>query len=220
MADPLRKDFRDIDTRTSPSVGTGLEENGNANLALEKPLEISIIREELNPERELPEAGSRLNRTAEQVGRTLGKMVSQARRAPESARRRLHLVRDRAQAAGMKASNSASSLTDTAQQRVRAIAEEGQRRGAQLLDAAEARGRVLLDKADALAARANQVKQQVEDRSREFRQAARLRAQQARIKAQRVVSERPLHVLGGVAAAAFITGISLRIVRSRNASRH
>lgn len=225
MADPLRKDFRDLDTRTSKPVGTGLEGNGNTSLAPERPTEIAIIPEGINPERQLPEAGSRrLNRTAEQIGGTLGKVVSQVQRAPESARRRLHLVRDRAQEAGTNASSSASTLADTAQQRVRAVTEKAQQRGAELLDAAEVRGRVLLDKANAVgrdvAARAKQVKQQVEDHSREFHQAARLRVQEARIKAQRVVSERPLHVLGGIAAAAFITGVSLRIVRSRNASRH
>lgn len=225
MADPLRNDLRDMGPRTSAPVGTGLEEKGNINLASARPLEVTVMREGIDPERELPEPGNhRLNRTAKQIGGTLGKVVSQAQRAPGSARRRLHLVRDRAQEAGANASSSASSLADTAQQRARAVTEGAQQRGAELLDAAEARGRVLLDKADTLgrdvAERAKHVKHQVADRSREFQQAARLRAQEARIKARHVVSERPLHVLGGIAAAAFITGVSLRIVRSQNASRH
>ena len=188
-----------------------------------------IATGEMNPERQLPEGGNhRLNRAAEQIGGTLGKVVSQARRAPESARRGLHVVRDRAQDVGTTAANqvssSASVLADNAQQRARAIREEAQRRGAELLDAAEVRGRRLLEKADDIAQnvaqRASELKQLIDERSRELQQAARLRAQQARLRAERLIQERPLHVLGGIAAAAFIAGVSLRIVRSRNASRY
>lgn len=218
MADPLHSnDFRDV----------GLEENRRSQVTYQAPLEDSI--KIMNPERQLPKGGNhRLNRTAEQIGGTLGKVVSQARRAPESARRGLHVVRDRAQEVSTSTANqvssSAASLADNAQQRARAIAEEAQRRGAELLDAAEARGRVLLDKADDvtrnIVERASDLKQQVDERTRELRQAARLRANEARQTAQRLIRERPLHLLGTVAAAAFIAGVSLRIVRSRNASRH
>jgi ElaB/YqjD/DUF883 family membrane-anchored ribosome-binding protein len=199
MADPLHKEFQDI--------ATG----------------------EMNPERQLPEGGNhRLNRTAEQIGGTLGKVVSQARRAPESARRGLHVVRDRAQDVRINAANqfssSASVLAYTAQQRARAIAEETQRRVGELLDVAEERGRMLLDKADDITQnvvqRASELKQQIDERSRELQQAARFRAYQARLRAERLIQERPLHLLGAVAAAAFIVGVSLRIVRSRNASRY
>jgi len=212
MATLRSGDFRDVGTGTSPAVGAGLEQD--SNLAYQARIEDPIRKGNINPERQLPEAGNhRLNRTAVQIGGALGKVVSQARRAPKSARRGLHVVRDRAQEAGASAATSASSLAESAQQR-----------GALLLDAAEARGRILLDKAEALtrnvAERASQVKQQLGDRSRELQQAARLRTQQAKIKAGHLINERPLQVLGGIAAAAFITGVSLRIVRSRNASRY
>jgi hypothetical protein len=40
------------------------------------------------------------------------------------------------------------------------------------------------------------------------------------LRSERLIEEKPLHVLGGIAIAAFILGVSLRIVRSRNASRY
>jgi ElaB/YqjD/DUF883 family membrane-anchored ribosome-binding protein len=172
----------------------------------------------MRPERELPEAGNpRLNRTAEQIGSALGKAVTQARRVPDTARRGLHVVRDRAQEAGDGAaaqiSNSASSLAESAQRRAREFA-----------DVAEERGRVLLDKADDLtqnvAQRANEIKQQLDEHTRELRAKAKLNVQQAQWRGQRLIQERPIHVLAGIAGAAFLLGVSLRIVRSRNASRY
>jgi ElaB/YqjD/DUF883 family membrane-anchored ribosome-binding protein len=230
MADPLHNtDFPEPDTRTSAPIGTGLEADAGNTMAYQPPLEDPIRKGDLDPHRELPSAGNpRLNRTAEQIGGTIGKVVSQAKRAPDTARRGLHLVRGHAQDVRAKATNqiatTASSLTDNAQQRAREIADKAQQRGRELLDAAEERGRVLLDKADDLtqnvAQRTGEIRQQLEQRTRELQQAARVRTQQARITAERLVRERPLHVLGGIAAASFILGVSLRIVRSRNASRY
>jgi hypothetical protein len=44
--------------------------------------------------------------------------------------------------------------------------------------------------------------------------------QQARWRGERLIHERPIHVLAGIAGAAFAVGVSLRIMRSRNASRY
>jgi len=191
---------------------------------------------EMNPDRQLPEGGSPwLNHTAQQVGGTLGRVVSQARRVPDSARHGLHLVRNRAQEVSEQAagqiSSSASSLAGNAQQRIREIegvareaTERAQQRAAEWIDFAEERGRVLLDKADELAAYVSQrsavLKQELDQRTRELRENAHLRALELRDRSERMVRERPLETLGCLAAAAFVLGVSLRIVRSRNASRY
>jgi ElaB/YqjD/DUF883 family membrane-anchored ribosome-binding protein len=241
MADPLHnRDFPELGTRTTDPVGTGVEENRDDTVTYEAPLEDPIRKGEMYESSTLENAGNpRLNRTAEQIGTALGKTVSQVKRAPETARRGLHVVRNRAQEAQSNAtdqlSSSASSLADTAQQRAREFASTAQqrareladttkRRAGELADAAEERGRVLLDKADELsdrvAERGKELRDQLEARTREARAQARLKAQQARLQSERLIQEKPLHVLGGIAAAAFLLGVSLRIVRSRNASRY
>jgi ElaB/YqjD/DUF883 family membrane-anchored ribosome-binding protein len=238
MADPLHnQEFPEIGTRTTAPVGTGLEETRIDALAYEAPLEDPILKGEMNPDRQLPEgANQRLNRTAEQIGSALGKAVNQARRAPETARRGLHIVRERAQDASSNAadqlSTSTSSLAETAQQRARDFAgtaqqkardlsSTAQRRAKELVDVAEERGRVLLDRAEDLGQRVSQkgteLKQQLNETTREVRAQTRLRAKEARLRSERLIEEKPLHVLGGIAAAAFVLGVSLRIVRSRNA---
>src|SRR5437588_10608866 len=220
MADPLHsRDFREFefDTRTSEPVGTGLEQNRENTVAYQAPLEDPILKGTMRPERELPEAGNpRLNRTAEQIGSALGKAVTHARRVPDTARRGLHVVRDRAQEAGDGAaaqiSSSASSLAGSAQQRARDWADSAQQKARELVDVAEERGRVLLDKADDLgqnvAQRAGEIKQQLDERTRELRAKARLSVQQARWRGERLIQERPLQVLAGIAGAAFVVGVS------------
>ena len=235
MPDPLmNEDFSDVE---SPSA-SATEPVGSLGRmpAYQAPLEDPIRKGELDASRELPEAGnSRLNRTAEQVGGAIGTVVSQARRLPDSARRGLHVVRDRAQDlkghAADQVTSSASSLASTAQERVRDLSETARQAGERaqqrvselaggLMDMAEERGRVLLDKADELSSyvseRTEELKQQLDERTRELREKARLRAQEASLRARQVVRERPLECLGCVAGAAFLLGITLRIMRSRN----
>jgi ElaB/YqjD/DUF883 family membrane-anchored ribosome-binding protein len=241
MADPLHnREFPELGTRSDGPVGQAVEENRGEAVTYQAPLEDPIRKgEPYSSARFENTANPRLNRTAEQIGTALGKTVSQVKRAPETARRGLHVVRSRAQEAQSSAadqlSNSASSLADTAQQRAREFANSAQqkarelvdtadRRARELADAAEVRGRILLDKADELgdmvAERGKELREQVEARTREARAQARLKAQQARLQSERLIQEKPLHVLGGIAAAAFLLGVSLRIVRSRNASRY
>jgi len=241
MADPLHnRDFPELGTRTVEPMGTGLEEDRGDAVTYQAPLEDPIRKGEMyRPTMPENTGNPRLNRTAEQIGTALGKTVSQVKRAPETARRGLHVVRSRAQEAqsnaGDQLASSASSLADsaqqrarefanTAQQRARDLADTTKRRASELADAAEERGRVLLDKADELsdkvAERGKELRDQLEARTREARAQARLKAQQARLQSERLIQEKPLHVLGGIAAAAFLLGVSLRIVRSRNASRY
>ena len=224
MADPLQND----DFRYS-STEEELEESRGKVMAYQAPRQDPIRRRATiseidmgldiaSPDRQLPESGNpRLNRAAEQVGGAMGRVVSQARRVPASARQRLDVVRDRAQevtsSAADRISGSASSLATTAQDKAR-----------DLMDRVEERGRAALDEVDQLskraAARFDQLKEEVEGHSRELRMKARLRAEQMRLRGERIVQEHPLEVLGCIAGAAFLAGVSLRIVRAHNARRN
>ena len=79
------------------------------------------------------------------------------------------------------------------------------------------RGGILLDKVDeighGIADRAGQLKDQLDDRTRELRTSARL-------EGERILREYPLQTLACVAGAAFILGVSLRIVRANHAHRY
>lgn len=235
MADPLQRD----DFRCS-SVDEELEASRGKVMAYQAPRQDPIRRrgavsefdvdsELPSPDRQLSEGGNpRLNRAAAQAGGALGRVISQARRVPESARRRLHVVRDRAQEVGSSAadriSGAASSLAETAEQRARDLAATTQQKASDLVDRFEERGRVALDEVDQLskraAARVDQLKEEVEERSRELRMKARLRAEQMRMRGERMIHEHPLQILGCIAGAAFITGVSLRIVRAHHARRY
>ena len=238
MADPLHDDnSRDYNRRA--------ELNRGSQVAYE-PLEDSRRTNGLSADHELPDPKSeypdhqleegRLLRVAEQIGGAFGKTVSQARRMPGSARHGIHLVSDRAQEMASDAvgqiSSSASSLVDNAQQHAQILADRAQSRlreftataqqlAEDLMDLAEERGRLFLDKADELGQqvcdRTSELKQELDERTRELRVNARMRVEDVKFRGERVVRERPLHVLGGIAAAAFILGVSLQIVRSRNA---
>jgi len=235
MADPLQKD----DFRYS-SVDEELEESRGKVMAYQAPLQDPIRRRATisgidadmdiaSPERQLPEGGNpRLNRAAEQLGGAVGKVVSQARRAPDSARERLRLVRDRAQEVKSSAvdriSGPASSLAEAAEHRARNLATMAQDKAGDLMDRVEERGRAALDQVDQLtkkaAARVDHFKEEVEERSRELRMKARLRAEEVRMRGERLVQEHPLEILGCIAGAAFLAGLSLRILRAKNARRY
>ena len=238
MADPLHND----DGR---NYSRRAELNRGSRVAYE-PIEDPIQGAKVSTDHELPDPGSeypghqleeaRLLRVAQQIGGALGKTVSQARRMPGSARHGIHLVSDRAQEMASEAvgqiSSSASSLagnaqqraqilSDTAQLRLREFAEMAQQLAGEFMDVAEERGRLLLDKADEMGQqildRTSELKRELDERTRELRVNARMRVEDAKFRAERLARERPLHVLGAIAAAAFMLGISLRIVRSRNA---
>ena len=225
MPDPLMNDD-----------STAGEAGREPAMPYQPPLEDSIRKGEMNPDRQLPEGGSpRLNRTAQQVGGAIGRVVSQARKAPDSARQGLHLVRNRTQEmkeqAAEQLSSSAASLADNAQQRIREIGdaartvtERAQQRAGEWIDLAEERGRVLLDKADDLtqfvSARTSELKQRLDSRTRALRENARIRLYEARLRTRYTIREHPLETLGCIAGAALILGVSLRILRSRNASRY
>ena len=235
MADPLQKD----DFRFS-SIDEELDEKRGKVMAYHVPLQDPIRRRATvsrtnmgldlpRPDWQLPEGGNRhLNRAAEQVGGAIGRAVSQARRVPDSARERLQLVRDRAKQAkdtvADRISSSASSLADGAEQRALTLAATAQERARDWMDRAEERGRVALDEVDQLSRkateRATRLKEEIEERSREWRMKARLRAEQMRGQGERMIHQHPLEVLGCIAGVAFLAGVSLRIVRARNACRY
>jgi ElaB/YqjD/DUF883 family membrane-anchored ribosome-binding protein len=238
MADPLiNDDFADVESRSRSAAADSAQVGGSA---YQPPLEDPIRKGNISPERELPEAGSsQLNRTARQVGGAIGGVVSQARRLPDSARRGLHLVRDRAQELGEQTagqiSGSASSLAGNAQERIRGLqdtarqaGERAQQRAGELMDLAEERARVLLDKtrdktdelATYFAGCTEELKQEIDQRGRELSNNARVRVYEMRLRARHTVREYPLETLGCVAGAAFILGVALRITRSHNANRY
>src|ERR671937_1771922 len=120
MADPLHRDFSDVERRSTGPLGTEIEEQRGNTIAYQAPLEDPILKGRMNPKRQLSESGNhRLNRTAEQIGTALGKAVSQVRRAPENARRGLHLVRDRAHEAKTSPMDQLSSSAGVTPQRAR-----------------------------------------------------------------------------------------------------
>lgn len=223
------------DPLLNEDLGTVEDQNSSA-VAYQAPLEDPIRKGAMNLDRQLPEGGSpQLNRAARQVGGAIGGMVSQARRLPNTARRGLHLVRNRAQDVGAQSaerlSGSASSLADAAQVRIRGwedaargARERAQQRAGEWMDLAEERGRALIDKADELtrfvADRTAELKDRLDDRTRELRDEARVRVEELRANAQTTIRRYPLQTLGCIAGAAFLLGVSLRIVRSRNASRY
>jgi ElaB/YqjD/DUF883 family membrane-anchored ribosome-binding protein len=227
MADPLQRDevreFEVTDTATPVSP----DERSGANRV---PLHDPTMAGTMNPDRQLDtdfRANQRLNRTAESIGGALGRAVSQARRMPDSARRGLHVVRDRASAAGGDAADSlsasASSLADSARQKAGELRVTAEQRGRELRERAGELGETISSRAaelgDNVQRQAGELKRQVEARTRELRAEVRLKAQEARLRGKLLVRERPFHALGGIAAAGFATGVLLRIVRSRNA-RH
>ncbi|HEX6497197.1 MAG TPA: hypothetical protein VF018_17050 [Acidobacteriaceae bacterium] len=238
MADPLHRDevrdFEVSDVATPVSPG---ERSGGNRVPLHDPVLQGLnnpLSGTMNPERQLEadfHGNRRLNRTAESIGGGLGRAVSRARRMPESARRGLHVVRDRASAASGEAaeslSASASSLADSARHKAEELRVTAEQHGHELREKA----RELRNKAgelgesistraselgDNVQRQAGELKRQVEVRSRELRAQARLKTQEARLRGKLLVHERPLETLGGIAAGAFITGVVLRIVRSRN----
>jgi len=234
MADPLQKD----DFRYS-TVDEELEESRGKMMAYQAPREDPIRRRATfseidmgldiaSPDRQQPGRGNpRLNRAAEQVGGAMGRAVSQARSAQDSARQGLHVVRYRAQevasSAADRISGTASSLAEAAEQRARNLATIAQEKASDLMDRFEEQGRAALDEVDQLskkaAARVEQLKEEVGERSRELRMRARLRAEEMRMRGERMIQEHPLEVLGCIAGAALLIGVSLRIVRAHNA-RH
>jgi len=220
MADALQKDdFR------FPFVEDEPEESRGKVMANQAPREDPIRRRArvsrtdmgldlVSPDRQLSEWGNiRLNRAAERVGEAVGQVVFQARRVPDSARERLRLIRDRAQ-----------QLADAVVKRAQIMATTAQERADNLMDRVEESGRAALDEVDHLnrkgITRASQLKEQVTVRSREWKMKARVRAEQIRMRGGEMINGHPLKLLGCIAGAALITGISLRIVRARNARRY
>ena len=246
MAGPLRDEVRDFEVTDTATPVSAEERSGANRVPLHDPVVGAINAATLNsgtmsPERQLPSdfyPNRRLNRTAESIGGGLGRAVSRARQIPDSARRGLHVVRDRASAAGGDAaeslSASASSLADSArqksehlrvaaEQRARELRERAGELGESISSRASELGETISTRASQLGSdvqrQAGEIKRQIDDRSRELWATTRLKAQMTRLRGERVVREYPLEMLGGIAAGAFVVGVALRIVRSRNA-RH
>jgi hypothetical protein len=137
-----------------------------------------------------------LVRGAEQIGQKLGRAVVAVRQSSEEARTRLRLVKSELDERLQRTSRAASEAT-------RDLRADLRGRAAELADTAQRT--------------ASGWKEDAARQLCDLRDTAAARTAQMRFESRRIVSEYPLHVLAGVAAAAFLAGISIRIVRSRNA---
>ena len=159
----------------------------------------------LDPERELPPATTqtnpRLNEAAEAIGGALG-----------SATRQVQNVRDRftvIRGGGVQGGPSATEqIRQTAQEKMQTAQEkvaELRERAGTAVEQARIQATAKLEEARATASRM----------AREARGMATERARMVRQRAARLTEERPLAVLAGIAAAAFLLGIFLRVGRGK-----
>jgi ElaB/YqjD/DUF883 family membrane-anchored ribosome-binding protein len=220
MADTLRNNVYGMDTAlpvSSASLRTAADGVAADPLrAMTKDLQKENL---LDGPRELVD-GSALRDTAQQIGVALGSVVVRTQTLRDNARRQLHVVRERAQHAGEDAagqvSQRASSLAETAMARGEALCAAAEQRAAHLLE----RARELADDlGERAGARAGEWGREIDQRTLAMRQNARMRAMELRRRGEDLIEERPMEVLGGIAVAAFATGVALRVVRANHACR-
>lgn len=146
------------------------------------------------PERASPASNPALNGLGEAVGRRVGTAVAGVRRLPQQIdklRSKIHLV-DR-QSSTMK---TAAELRDAAGQRISEFTDQA--------------GQYTHEVADRANRRMDELKQRLQWRVDELRRSAR----RWMADAQHWETERPLQVIAGCAAAAFLLGVALRVRRS------
>ena len=153
-----------------------------------------------DPERLLPEHNrTALEERASQVGSVVGKVVVMLRRTqntlkdvpniPSNAANRINNLAD---AARMKAQDAANRISD-------------------LADAAKARTQEL---GEVAASRVDELRQAAVDKANELGSQVRTGYYRARLRANAVVRDYPLHVVLAVGAAGFLLGLGLRIWRA------
>ena len=155
----------------------------------------------LDPERELPPATTRtnpaLNEAAEAIGGALGGVTRQVQKA----RDRFQVIRGGGVQGGLSASEQ---LKHGAQEKMQAAQEkvgEIRKRAGTAVEQARIQAEIKLEEARAKASRM----------AREARERARVMRQ----RAAHLTAERPLAVLAGIGAAAFLLGIFLRAGRGK-----
>ena len=160
----------------------------------------------LDPTRELPEEASaselsngrnRVNPCLNDTAAAIGSAVGTAARTVSEVRDRFTVIRGNARAeASVKVDHlkqAASENLDEVARRVRTAVEETRERASNKLE--EARGRAI----NAL---------------QDLRQSAFKRLNEVRAKANSMREEKPIQMIGAVAATAFLLGISVRLWRS------
>jgi len=159
----------------------------------------------LDPNRELPEEASvsefhyerRVNPRLNDTAAAIGNAVGTAARTVGEMRERFTVIRGNARAETSarveEFKQSASQNLDEAARRVRAAVEETRERASNKLD--EARGRAI----NAL---------------QDLRKKAFSQLNQVRGKANNLREEKPIQMIGAVAASAFLLGVSVRLWRS------
>jgi ElaB/YqjD/DUF883 family membrane-anchored ribosome-binding protein len=146
----------------------------------------------LEPERELPAATTRTNPRLNDAAEAIGGALGSATRQVQNARHRFTVIRGGA---------TPEQLKQAAQEKVDEIRE----RASAVVKQARIQASAKLQEARITASR---MAQNAKDTAAE-------RARVVRLRAARLTDERPLAVLGGLGAAAFLLGIFLRAGRGK-----
>src|SRR2546423_7135749 len=153
-----------------------------------------------DPEYLLPQHNrTALEERASQVGSAVGKVVVMLRRTQDR-------LKDVANTGG-DAATRINDLADAA----RAKAQDAANRISDLADAAKARTQEL---GEAAASRVDEFRQAAADKASELGSQVRTGYYRARLRANAVVRDYPLHVVLAVGAAGFLLGVGLRIWRA------
>ena len=184
---------QDLDETHRPEFGTShplIPDNGEALNAASAPV---------NPARELMpgKTNPQLNKAAESIGATLGRLVNQAKGASNSGDQSGTSWTERAQT---KAEHAKQRVTET----VQAKAEQAKQKVSETLSDVQERASVGFQQTK------ERVSQTVGDAKRKSSEAMR----QAQERARDISDRYPLHVIAGSVAAGFVAGVLLRVWRS------
>ena len=153
-----------------------------------------------DPERLLPEHNrTALEERASQVGSVVGKVVVMLRRTQNTLKDVPNIPSN--------AANRINNLADAARMK----AQDAANRISGLADAAKARTQEL---GEVAASRVDELRQAAVDKANELGSQVRTGYYRARLRANAVVGDYPLHVVLAVGAAGFLLGLGLRIWRA------
>lgn len=151
----------------------------------------------VDPERELPAAPPRSNPRLNEAAEAIGGALGSATRQVQNVRERFTVIRGGAPGAPSKTEQ----LKQTAQQKV----EDMKERAASAMEQARVQATATLEDARVTASRV----------VRNARESAAERARMVRFRVARLTHDRPLAVIGGIGAAAFLAGVFLRVGRGK-----
>lgn len=148
----------------------------------------------VDPERELPASTTRSNPRLNEAAEAIGGALGSASRQAQNVRDRLTVI-----------PGGASATTEQVKERAQHKMEEIKERASSAVEQARIKATAKLEDARVTASRLVQ----------NARDSAAVRARVVRYRAARLADERPLAVLGGIAGAAFLAGVFLRVRRGK-----